>query len=84
MYPAVGNRTPPGSYPPPPLSMERIQPPPPTMYPGQPGEQHVGPTTYDNKIWSLQVVQQPIRARMCGFGDKVGFVFYLQLAPRHR
>ena len=25
---------------------------------------------YDNKIWSLDVVQQPVRARMCGFGDK--------------
>jgi hypothetical protein len=28
-------------------------------------------TIHDNRIWSLQVVQQPIRARMCGFGDKV-------------
>ncbi|KAL4802803.1 velvet factor-domain-containing protein [Aspergillus unguis] len=72
------NRTPPGHYPPPPLSMDRVQPPPPTMYPGpagsagggSPSEQYVGPTTWDNKIWSLQVVQQPIRARMCGFGDK--------------
>ena len=27
-------------------------------------------TVYDGKIWELQVVQQPIRARMCGFGDK--------------
>ena len=25
---------------------------------------------YDGKIWALDVVQQPIRARMCGFGDK--------------
>jgi hypothetical protein len=30
-------------------------------------------TIHDGRIWSLQVVQQPIRARMCGFGDKVGF-----------
>ncbi|KKK18688.1 velB [Aspergillus rambellii] len=28
-------------------------------------------TIHDGRIWSLQVVQQPIRARMCGFGDKV-------------
>ena len=26
---------------------------------------------WDNKIWTLRVEQQPIRARMCGFGDKV-------------
>lgn len=25
---------------------------------------------YGGKIWALDVVQQPIRARMCGFGDK--------------
>jgi len=25
----------------------------------------------DGRIWSLEVKQQPIRARMCGFGDKV-------------
>src|SRR2546423_5444510 len=25
---------------------------------------------YDGKIWALDVVQQPVRARMCGFGDK--------------
>lgn len=24
-----------------------------------------------NYVWALQIVQQPIRARMCGFGDKV-------------
>ena len=27
-------------------------------------------TFHDGKIWALEVVQQPIRARMCGFGDK--------------
>lgn len=27
---------------------------------------------YGGRIYSLEVVQQPIRARMCGFGDKVG------------
>jgi len=31
-------------------------------------------TVWDNKIWALEVVQQPKRARMCGFGDKVGLV----------
>jgi Velvet factor len=28
-------------------------------------------TKYDGREWSLEVPQQPIRARMCGFGDKV-------------
>jgi hypothetical protein len=34
---------------------------------------HLAPvsTIHEGRIWSLQVVQQPIRARMCGFGDKV-------------
>ncbi|KAL5336288.1 velvet factor [Aspergillus crustosus] len=27
-------------------------------------------TIHEDRIWSLQVMQQPIRARMCGFGDK--------------
>lgn len=27
-----------------------------------------------DRIYSLEVKQQPIRARMCGFGDKVRFV----------
>ncbi|KAL4782528.1 velvet factor-domain-containing protein [Aspergillus varians] len=77
MY-AVGDRTHSGHNPPPPLSMDRI-PPPSTMYPGaaDPGSM-VSPTSqpepvstiHDGRIWSLQVVQQPIRARMCGFGDK--------------
>ncbi|KAL8673771.1 MAG: hypothetical protein Q9168_001832 [Polycauliona sp. 1 TL-2023] len=35
-----------------------IQPPPPTS------------AVHDGKRYSLQIVQQPIRARMCGFGDK--------------
>lgn len=26
--------------------------------------------TFEGKVYSLEVVQQPIRARMCGFGDK--------------
>lgn len=25
---------------------------------------------YDGKVWKLQVVQEPSRARMCGYGDK--------------
>lgn len=29
-------------------------------------------TQIDGREWSLEVPQQPIRARMCGFGDKVG------------
>lgn len=28
-------------------------------------------TKYDGREWTLEVPQQPIRARMCGFGDKV-------------
>lgn len=26
---------------------------------------------YDGRIYAMKVIQQPIRARMCGFGDKV-------------
>lgn len=29
---------------------------------------------FDGKKYALVVVQEPIRARMCGFGDKVGHV----------
>ncbi|KAJ5887628.1 Velvet complex subunit B [Penicillium taxi] len=61
---------------PPPLSMDRISGSS-AAYP-TPGS---GPlrsadllapisTIHDGRIWALQVVQQPIRARMCGFGDK--------------
>lgn len=36
---------------------------------------------HDGKVWALEVVQQPVRARMCGFGDKVcifsSMVFHL-------
>lgn len=59
---------------PPPLSMDRIATP---SYPGpntlRPTD-HLSPVQneYGGRIWSLEVVQQPIRARMCGFGDKVG------------
>lgn len=82
MY-AVEDRTHSGHLPPPPLSMDRV-PPPSTMYPGSTGASTmVSPgnqaepvsTIHDGRIWSLQVVQQPIRARMCGFGDKVGFIY---------
>lgn len=63
---------------PPPLSMDRI-PPASSAYPtpGSAGplrpSDYLAPvsTIHDGRIWSLQVVQQPIRARMCGFGDKV-------------
>lgn len=47
--------------------------------PGAPNVQQI-PTNlgqkgveYEGRIYSLEVVQQPIRARMCGFGDKVRF-----------
>lgn len=30
-------------------------------------------TVSNGRIYSLDVVQQPVRARMCGFGDKVCF-----------
>jgi hypothetical protein len=40
-----------------------------------PSAQASGPTNYsgirDNWRFSLVVEQQPVRARMCGFGDKV-------------
>ncbi|KAI9931442.1 hypothetical protein MW887_010017 [Aspergillus wentii] len=57
--------------------MDRI-PPPSAAYPtpGSAGplrtSEHLAPiaTVHEGRIWSLQVVQQPIRARMCGFGDK--------------
>lgn len=82
MY-AVEDRSHPVPPPPPPLSMDRI-PPPSSAYPtpGSAGPlrttDHLAPlsTVHDGRIWSLQVVQQPIRARMCGFGDKVGFLFF--------
>ncbi|KAL4929211.1 velvet factor family protein [Aspergillus undulatus] len=75
MY-AVDHRTHPIHHPPTPLSMDRV--PPSTMYPGSAdpslvsltGQPAPYSTTIDGRIWSLQVVQQPIRARMCGFGDK--------------
>lgn len=60
---------------PPPLSMDRMPTP---SYPPAPNTlrpaDHLSPVQneYGGRIWSLEVVQQPIRARMCGFGDKVG------------
>ncbi|KAJ5607808.1 hypothetical protein N7537_004427 [Penicillium hordei] len=60
---------------PPPLSMDRISAPS-VQYPSGPNSlrqsDHLAPVTnyQDGRSWSLQVVQQPIRARMCGFGDK--------------
>ena len=43
-------------------------------------------TKYDGREWSLEVPQQPIRARMCGFGDKVRghLLFIVELLTRHR
>ncbi|PWY94952.1 hypothetical protein BO94DRAFT_215071 [Aspergillus sclerotioniger CBS 115572] len=81
MY-ALDDRTHTAPPPPPPLSMDRI-PPPSSSYPtpgsagvasagGLPPSSHLAPlsTVHDGRVWSLQVVQQPVRARMCGFGDK--------------
>lgn len=78
MYAMEQERAHPVPPPPPPLSMDRISAP--SAYP-TPGSgplrsaDHLAPvsTIHEGRIWSLQVVQQPIRARMCGFGDKVGF-----------
>ncbi|KAL7271822.1 hypothetical protein RUND412_005391 [Rhizina undulata] len=64
--------------PPPPLSMTRVpstssssQSAPPT---GNGMLQNIQPPSQscrgDGRIYSLEVKQQPIRARMCGFGDK--------------
>lgn len=76
MYAVEQDRAHPVPPPPPPLSMDRISAPS-AAYP-TPGSgplrssDHLGPisTIHEGRIWSLQVVQQPIRARMCGFGDK--------------
>ena len=73
--------------PPPPLSVPGAYPPPqhpysmPTMTLIQRERNHEGflimdepaptSTEVDGREWSLEVPQQPIRARMCGFGDKV-------------
>ncbi|OKO98735.1 hypothetical protein PENSUB_8986 [Penicillium subrubescens] len=78
MYALEQERAHPVPPPPPPLSMDRISGPS-AGYP-TPGtgplrsSDHLAPisTSHEGRIWSLQVVQQPIRARMCGFGDKVG------------
>lgn len=78
MYAVEHDRAQPLPHQPPPLSMDRIPPPAP-VYPttttGGPlrSTEHLQPvsTVHDGRIWSLHVVQQPVRARMCGFGDKV-------------
>ncbi|EEA24905.1 hypothetical protein TMatcc_008006 [Talaromyces marneffei ATCC 18224] len=79
MYTAVEHdRSQPIPHQPPPLSMDRIAPPGGPVYPtsGTVGPlrttEHLKPvsTIHGGRIWSLHVVQQPIRARMCGFGDK--------------
>lgn len=59
--------------------MDRIAPPGGPVYPTSATvgplrtTEHLKPvsTIHGGRIWSLHVVQQPIRARMCGFGDKV-------------
>lgn len=78
MYSVDQDRSQPAPPPPPATySMDRI--PPTSGYPvtgtsGPPRPpDHLAPvsTVHEGRIWSLQVMQQPIRARMCGFGDKV-------------
>ncbi|KAJ5644473.1 Velvet complex subunit B [Penicillium longicatenatum] len=76
MYAVEQERAHPVPPPPPPLSMDRISAPSaayptPGTGPLRPSD-HLAPVTtmHDGRLWSLQVVQQPIRARMCGFGDK--------------
>lgn len=62
--------------------MDRI-PPPASAYPTPGSAGPVQTSTLvpytgmdeNHRTWSLQVVQQPVRARMCGFGDKVGSQF---------
>ncbi|PGG97115.1 hypothetical protein AJ80_09735 [Polytolypa hystricis UAMH7299] len=50
----------------------QANPPPMTAVPQY--QQHAPPqnqtTCFEGRIYSLEVAQQPIRARMCGFGDK--------------
>lgn len=61
-----------------------VYPPSATVGPLRSSE-HLKPvsTIHEGRIWSLHVVQQPIRARMCGFGDKVGnlLFFFSPLRP---
>ncbi|KAL9038393.1 MAG: hypothetical protein Q9180_003164 [Flavoplaca navasiana] len=42
----------------------------PTTLPRSPQEPKPTHTITDGKRYSLEIVQQPVRARMCGFGDK--------------
>ncbi|QSS54768.1 velvet family protein required for yeast-phase growth [Histoplasma capsulatum var. duboisii H88] len=60
--------------PPPPLTMDHLQhgysTNTPVTLPGIPEAARSVSTVYEGRIYSLDVVQQPIRARMCGFGDK--------------
>ncbi|KAI4283431.1 MAG: hypothetical protein L6R38_002153 [Xanthoria sp. 2 TBL-2021] len=42
----------------------------PTSLPRSPQEPQPTHTVVDGKRYSLEIVQQPVRARMCGFGDK--------------
>lgn len=82
MYLAQPQRPHPVPNPPPPLSMDRITASA-ASYPASTSAGGMTPasarsegpksteTTYGGWTWRLDVVQQPIRARMCGFGDKV-------------
>jgi len=61
-----------------PMSLPPVQPVQPESFPRlEPGvkpappEPFVVSRTLEGYKYELQVLQQPIRARMCGFGDKV-------------
>ncbi|WEW61348.1 hypothetical protein PRK78_006838 [Emydomyces testavorans] len=81
MY-AIDQDRPPHPMPPPPLSFDPVGPPPPPASSYAPTTRaHLPPaavrpapppvtTIYNGRVYGLEVVQQPIRARMCGFGDK--------------
>ncbi|EEH16488.2 hypothetical protein PABG_06575 [Paracoccidioides brasiliensis Pb03] len=64
----------PPSPPPAPLAMDHLQhgysSSNPATLPGIPETPRAVSTVFEGRIYSLDVVQQPIRARMCGFGDK--------------
>lgn len=68
----------PPNLPPPGYPMEHVIPAAPP--PPPPREPPSLSTTYNGRIYSLEVVQQPVRARMCGFGDKVGAAYLLSIS----
>lgn len=66
-----------GAHPPPP-------PPQPQQLPQRPPDLSPLNGQRRNLVFSLEVVQQPERARMCGFGDKVsGYIYMLLPQDEH-